>query len=127
MLSTQVPGTKDKPYACEAPRTEGMFSSAIRIYGLVSPNILICFDPVIASEKFTSMDGLVSKDSAKLQQAAFNNSLLDMVCVLRLSLLFLLVDRLLVRITISSKSPIGSSLINTKSEFESVRSEERRV
>src|SRR5690554_5407132 len=76
MLSTQVPGTKDKPYACEAPRTEGMFSSAIRIYGLVSPNILICFVPVIASEKFTSMDGLVSKLSAKLQQAAFNNSAL---------------------------------------------------
>ena len=46
------------------------------MYGLVKPNIFICFVPVKASEKLTSIVGLVSKLSAKLQQAAFSNSLL---------------------------------------------------
>jgi C4-type Zn-finger protein len=34
----------------------------------------ICFVPVNASEKLTSIEGLVSKLSERLQQAAFNNS-----------------------------------------------------
>ena len=53
---------------------EGIFSVVIKIYGLVKPNILICRVPVTASAKFTSMEGLVSKLSERLQQAAFNNS-----------------------------------------------------
>src|SRR3970040_2705807 len=78
ILSTQVPGVNDKPYACEAPRTDGTFSSVIIKYGLVSPSILICFVPVKASEKLTSIDGFVSKLSARLQHAALSNSLLVM-------------------------------------------------
>ena len=53
---------------------EGIFSIEIKILGLLKPNILICFLPDIASEKFTSIEGVVSKLSARLQQAAFNNS-----------------------------------------------------
>ena len=86
MLSTQVPGVNDIPYACEAPRTEGTFSSVIKIYGLVNPSILICLVPVKASEKLTSIDGLVSKLSAKLQQAALSNSLLVTNVVLAVTL-----------------------------------------
>src|SRR5690606_14571032 len=82
MLSTQVPGIKLNPKACEAPRTDGIFSVAIKIYGLVSPSILICLVPVTASAKLTSIDGLVSKLSERLQQAAFSNSSLLMVNVL---------------------------------------------
>src|SRR5690606_3977752 len=60
----------------DAPRILGTFSVVTIIYGLVSPSILICLVPEIASAKFTSMDGFVSKLSARLQQAAFNNSAL---------------------------------------------------
>src|SRR5690606_7540150 len=82
MLSTQVQGIKLSPNACDAPRIDGIFSVAIKIYGLVSPNIFICFVPVTASAKLTSMDGLVSKLSERLQHAAFNNSSLLTVNVL---------------------------------------------
>src|SRR5690606_13208891 len=60
----------------EAPRILGTFSVVIKIYGLVKPSILICRVPEIASAKFTSMEGFVSKLSAKLQQAAFKSSAL---------------------------------------------------
>ena len=60
----------------------GILPSVISIYGLVSPNILICRFPDTASEKLTSMDGLVSKLSERLQQAALSNSLDDIVCTL---------------------------------------------
>ena len=53
---------------------DGMFSIDIRMFGLLNPNILICLVPEMASEKFTSIEGVVSKLSDKLQQAAFNNS-----------------------------------------------------
>ena len=53
---------------------EGIFSIDIKIFGLLKPNILICFLPEIPSEKLTSIDGVVSKLSARLQHAAFNNS-----------------------------------------------------
>ncbi|GIS27823.1 MAG: hypothetical protein CM15mP129_00200 [Chloroflexota bacterium] len=55
----------------------GIFSRDINIFGLLKPNILICFLPDIASEKFTSMEGVVSKLSARLQQAALRSSLED--------------------------------------------------
>ena len=55
---------------------DGIFSVAIKIYGLDKPNIFICRVPVTASEKLTSIDGLVSKLSLKLQQAAFRSSAL---------------------------------------------------
>ena len=42
--------------------------------GLLRPSIFICFLPEIASEKLTSIEGVVSKLSARLQHAAFNNS-----------------------------------------------------
>ena len=51
-----------------------MFSIDIKIFGLLNPNILICLVPEIASEKLTSIEGVVSKLSDKLQHAAFNNS-----------------------------------------------------
>ena len=44
------------------------------MFGLLKPNILICFLPEIASEKLTSIEGVVSKLSARLQHAAFSNS-----------------------------------------------------
>src|SRR5690606_3049455 len=107
MLSTQVPGIKLNPKACDAPRTDGIFSVAIKIYGLVSPSILICLVPVTASEKLTSMDGLVSKLSERLQHAAFNNSSLLTVNVLAASKYDLAVAwRLEVTIT-SSKLSVG--------------------
>ena len=53
---------------------DGIFSIDIKIFGLLNPNILICLVPEIASEKFTSIEGVVSKLSDRLQQAAFNNS-----------------------------------------------------
>src|SRR6478672_1624523 len=59
-----------------------MFSSVIIMYGLVNPSILICLVPVRASEKLTSIEGLVSKLSARLQQAALSNSLLVTTVVL---------------------------------------------
>ena len=74
ILSIRGPGVKVSPYACAAPRTLGIFSSATKIYGLVSPNICICLVPVSASEKLTSIAGLVSKLSDRLQQAALSNS-----------------------------------------------------
>ena len=69
-----MPGINVSPYAFKAPLIEGMFSTDIKIFGLAKPNMLICFLPEIASEKFTSIEGVVSKLSARLQQAAFNNS-----------------------------------------------------
>ena len=51
-----------------------MFSCVISKYGLFKPIISICLVPVKASEKLKSIDGFVSKLSAKLQQAAFSNS-----------------------------------------------------
>jgi hypothetical protein len=59
------------------------------MYGLVNPSILICLLPVTASEKFTSIDGFVSKLSDKLQQAAFCNSPCDKCCVLVTAFCFL--------------------------------------
>ena len=53
---------------------EGIFSIDIKIFGLLKPNILICFLPEIPSEKLTSIDGVVSKLSERLQHAAFNSS-----------------------------------------------------
>ena len=53
---------------------DGIFSMDIKIFGLLNPNILICLVPEMASEKFTSIEGVVSKLSDKLQQAAFSNS-----------------------------------------------------
>jgi hypothetical protein len=69
-----VPGIYSKPWDCKAPLMAGTFSIDIKILGLLKPNILICLDPEIASEKLTSIEGVVSKLSAKLQQAAINNS-----------------------------------------------------
>ena len=54
----------------------------IKILGLLKPSILICFLPEIASEKLTSIEGVVSKLSAKLQHAAFNNSSDDILITL---------------------------------------------
>ena len=59
----------------------GIFSEVINIYGEVSPNILICLVPEIASEKLTSIDGLVSKLSERLQQAAFSSSSLLIIVI----------------------------------------------
>ena len=54
----------------------------IKIFGLLKPNILICFLPEIPSEKFTSIEGVVSKLSERLQQAAFNSSSDDIFKIL---------------------------------------------
>ena len=54
----------------------------IKILGLLKPSILICFLPEIASERLTSIEGVVSKLSAKLQHAAFNNSSDDILITL---------------------------------------------
>ena len=95
-----------------------MFSVVIKIYGLVKPNILICRVPVIASAKFTSMEGLVSKLSERLQQAAFNNSEL-------LTLIILVADKkdlvdafFLVLISTSSNCPLAINICSIGFVFE---------
>ena len=69
-----MPGINVKPYTFKAPLIEGIFSIDIKILGLAKPNMLIWFLLETASESFTSIEGVVSKLSARLQQAAFKSS-----------------------------------------------------
>mgnify|MGYP001273461534 CR=1 FL=1 len=57
-----------------------MFSCVICIYTPSNPNILIFLAPETPSEKLTSTVALVSKDSERLQQAAFSSSPVEIVC-----------------------------------------------
>src|SRR5690606_5214843 len=89
-----------------APLTDGIFSSAIKMYGLFNPNIRICLFPETASEKFTSIDGLVSKASDRLQQAALSNSELEILIILAEEVLIL--ERLCLLRSITRVSSIES-------------------
>src|SRR5713101_2931076 len=62
------------PWLEARPRTPGIFSIEIIVFGPDKPSIWICLVPVIASVNATSTDGFVSKLSERLQQAALNNS-----------------------------------------------------